>query len=131
MKVYLLSDYLKSFRGEPLSASQVICEISAIERIPDCLVSIKGKIARVCMIEVGKLFIEYKKTLPKDDNIYCSDNITCPQCGSADLDSLDAADSDNECECADCGSLFSYERHVEVTYTSKIVKRNDTILTLK
>lgn len=48
----------------------------------------------------------------------CTRNITCPYCGWEDVDSWEAGDSDDECECAHCGETFSYERIITVEYTS-------------
>ncbi len=44
--------------------------------------------------------------------------IVCPWCGHEQLDSWEMEDSDDECECNECGKAFAYERDVEVTYSS-------------
>ncbi|MAO23818.1 MAG: hypothetical protein Unbinned3818contig1000_2 [Prokaryotic dsDNA virus sp.] len=61
MKVYLFSDYLEAINGEPLSEDQAICEIDAIEKMPNGIVKIKGKLARVCCFfrEKDHIYIEY------------------------------------------------------------------------
>jgi hypothetical protein len=50
------------------------------------------------------------------------DEITCPYCGYANTDSWESSDSEDEEVCGSCGGVFSYERHVEVTYSSQPVK---------
>lgn len=49
-----------------------------------------------------------------------TDEITCPYCGYEMSDSWEMSDTDDEQECYNekCGKLFSYERIVEVTYSS-------------
>jgi hypothetical protein len=52
-------------------------------------------------------------------------NIMCPFCGYEDYDSGEMLNEDGECECGACGSIFSYQRDIEVSYCSKPVKLND------
>ena len=130
MKVYLFSDHLKTIHGEPLQENQLVCEIETVNSLPDGLVRITGKLARVCMISEDSIYIEFIGSMPKKDSIYFSINITCPHCGSEDSDSWEASDSDDEHHCDACGSVFSYERNVEVTYSSSVIERNDSVLTL-
>lgn len=133
MKVYLFSDCLKTIHGDPLQDSQSICEISNIDVFPDSLVRVKGRLARVCMIanSEGCIYIEFMGSMLKKDEISFSENITCPHCGSEDSDSWEADDNDDEHECEDCHSVFSYERNVDVTYSSKIIERNEKVVTLR
>lgn len=130
MKVYLFSDYLKTIHGDPLKESQTICEIDTINTMPDGLVRIAERVARVCMFSEEKIYIEFMGEMPKEEEISFSENITCPHCGSEDKDSWEASDSDDEHHCDTCGSVFSYERNLEVTYCSRIIKRNDSVLSL-
>lgn len=131
MRVYLFSDYLKAINGEPLQESQAICEIEGIQSMPDSLVQIQGKLAHVCMMAESDLYIEYVGDIPKLDEVDFSDEITCPHCGNEDRDSWEAGDSDDAHGCDTCGSIFSYERDVSVSYSSKIVERNDKVLLLR
>ena len=48
-----------------------------------------------------------------------TDEITCPWCGHEFGDSWEYGDSDDACECTECGKLFEYTRETEVTYTSR------------
>lgn len=131
MKVYLFSDYLKTIHGGQPDEYQLIGEIEPITKFPDGIVEIQGKLARVCTLTSDdSVYIEYIKSIPKEDEVSFSNNITCPYCGSEDHDSWEAADSDDGSQCDTCGSVFSYEREVEVTYSSKIVERNDKVMKL-
>ena len=130
MKVYLFSDYLEAIHGEPLQESQSVCEINSVNSMPDGLVRIKGKLARVCMFDSEIICIEFMGKIPKKEDISFSKDITCPHCGSEDRDSWEASDSDDEHCCDTCGSVFSYERNIEVTYSSSVIERNDSVLTL-
>lgn len=44
--------------------------------------------------------------------------ITCPYCGQEFSDSGEYADSDDDRYCDACDHSFSYERQVDVSYTS-------------
>ena len=50
------------------------------------------------------------------------DEITCPVCGSKQSDSWEACDDSDDEHCDDCGATYSYERNIEVSYTSNVVK---------
>ena len=129
MKVYLFSDYLKSIQGEPLSGDQSICDIDDVSEFPDGLISINNLTARVCSISSAGNFItiEFVGDILNDDEVNHSNEITCPHCGSEVSDSWECSDSDDNYSCDTCGSVFSYEREVEVTYNSTIVSRNASI----
>jgi DNA-directed RNA polymerase subunit RPC12/RpoP len=45
--------------------------------------------------------------------------IVCPHCGYVHGDSWEMPDSDNDFECSECEKLFSYERYIEITYTTR------------
>lgn len=53
---------------------------------------------------------------PKDHN-YTSE-ITCPFCGY-EMESWEMDDEEDDYECGNCGSTFSYQRHVTVEYCSQ------------
>ena len=64
-----------------------------------------------------------KKEIPENiDADYCNE-ITCPFCGFQEMDSEECPDSKDEEECLECGSIFSYERKIEVSYSSTKVKK--------
>ena len=55
---------------------------------------------------------------------YGTDNITCPYCGYENADSWEADESDDHYECPNCGSYFSYEREVIISYYSSPIEKN-------
>jgi DNA-directed RNA polymerase subunit RPC12/RpoP len=71
-----------------------------------------------------------KREKEKQSELYASgeeepsftDEIVCPWCGYEQSDPWEMYDSDDECECGNCEKIFSYERHVEVTYSSSRVE---------
>lgn len=130
MKVYLFKDYLKAKRGEAMQESQSICEIKTIKSFPDGLVRIKGKLARLCILSEDSAYIEFMGNIPKDEDISNAISITCPHCGTEEADSWEASDSDDNYDCGTCGSVFSYERNTEVTYSSSVIERNESVLAL-
>lgn len=54
--------------------------------------------------------------------------ITCPYCGYTIDDSWECSDKDDNYECPGCMSHFSYERNVEVTYTSYPKQKKDATI---
>ena len=60
------------------------------------------------------VYIENKE--PRDQN-YTSE-ITCPFCG-CEIESWEMDDEDDDYECENCGSRFSYQREVSVSYCSQ------------
>lgn len=59
---------------------------------------------------------------------YKTDNITCPYCGYENENSWEADDSDEHYKCPNCGSYFSYEREVDVSYYSSPVEKKDPLV---
>lgn len=55
------------------------------------------------------------------------DNIICPYCGYKDINSWEADDDEEKCECGVCGSIFSYQRVVTVEYCSQPVQKANII----
>ena len=53
----------------------------------------------------------------------CVNEITCPYCAHTKSDSWECDDSCEKEDCDICGSVFFYERIVEVSYTSIPVKK--------
>ena len=45
--------------------------------------------------------------------------ITCPYCGYEHGDSYEISDDIGDKQCLNCDKTFSYERHVEVTYSTE------------
>jgi len=44
--------------------------------------------------------------------------IVCPGCGDELGDSWELSDDDGDEQCGECGITFTWERHVEVTYST-------------
>lgn len=133
MKVYLFEDYLKTIHGSALTDDQVIAETESISEFPDCLLKINGKLATVCSWCEKEDYITIKWASPirNEDEAFCTDEIECPHCGYSSGDSFESPDSSDEEVCQSCGSTYSYERVVSVTYTSSILNRNEQILELR
>lgn len=80
-------------------------------------------------IEGDNFYIGISKVEMKDDediNDLYESEITCPACGSQLTDSWEMSDSDDEYQCENCGSIFSYEREIDVNYICTLVKKNTT-----
>ena len=48
--------------------------------------------------------------------------LTCPYCGYKDVDAFELLDDNGLEECARCGAEFEYEREIEITYSTKLIK---------
>lgn len=57
--------------------------------------------------------------------------IKCPYCGYEDCDSWEAGDSSDSNKCGRCGLLFSYDRYVEITYTSNPIEQKINIINIE
>lgn len=130
MKVYLFSDYLKTINGDPLQESQSICEVNTIYSMPNGLVRIKGKLAKVCALSGGNIYIKFMGKIPEKNEIHYSEHITCPHCGCENRDSSESPDSGYDIPCETCGSALSYWRVIAVTYSSIVVERNESVFPL-
>lgn len=90
-----------------------------------------------CMSGVGmKMKYAYVEKL-KEQDVFMSDaepmkrdftnSITCPYCG-CEVESWEMSDSEEEYECQNCKSIFSYERNVTVEYCSSPVRKSEPII---
>lgn len=131
MKVILFKDDLKTIHNEDFKPN-IICEINSINEFPEGLVYIQGKLAKCCSIHSKNdvLTIEYVEEPFNQDEIFKHNEIKCPYCGTETSDSWEYSD-DGEEICSVCGSEYSYERVVDVSYTTTIKKRNTNITELK
>lgn len=92
-----------------------------------CSLSGKGNKFRIAYVERVKnqsVFVDGED--PEEQ--YGADNITCPYCGYEDVDSWEANESDDHYECPNCGSYFSYEREVSVSYYSSPIEKNEPLV---
>lgn len=131
MKVLLFSEYLKTIHNKEYEPA-VICEITSIGKFPRGLISIEGKLARCCSFNTDKDFltIEYADELIDEDEIFQNEEIKCPYCGIEQSDSWDCED-EGYITCDSCYSEYTYERVVEVSYTSNIKKKNKNFTVFK
>lgn len=84
----------------------------------------RGEYYSVCMVDFAMNLAVARKVNMSEKGVsreYTS-NLTCPYCGYENLDSWEMADSDTESQCGVCGSVFSYDREIEVTYSSHPVE---------
>ena len=130
MKVTLWSERLKTHHDKSFEPT-VICEIYPIEDFPKGLIKINAKLARCCSLEKDKMLtVEYIDEILDENEVYGSNEIKCPYCGSELSDSWECSDDDT-IDCESCGSEYSYTRNVEVSYTSNLITKNEDITELK
>ena len=80
-----------------------------------------------CRMPKDKIWIVEEFTPKKDEDVYewCEEReITCPYCGNQNNDSWEAGDGEEEQECANCSSTFSWQKELNITYTSQPVKKH-------
>ena len=86
-----------------------------------CSLSGKGNIFNTAYVEEIKdstVIIDGEE--PEEQ--FGTDEITCPFC-KGELESFEMQDEAENYECPNCHSIFSYQREVEVTYSSQPVKQ--------
>ena len=126
MNVYLFKDYLASIHGEKLDESKAVAKIEPIKNLPSGLVRIDGRLARVCCLSNPAIYIAWIEEPKAEDECLFEFDAKCPHCGYKHSDSWEFADEDEQ-ECSMCGTVFSVVRNVEVTYSTKVIARNDAI----
>lgn len=104
-------------------------ELLIINNVAYTICSLSGKgnkfqIAYVERVKNQSVFVDGED--PEEQ--YGADNITCPYCGYEDVDSWEANESDDHYECSNCGSYFSYEREVSVSYYSSPIEKNEPLV---
>lgn len=62
--------------------------------------------------------VSEEKERPKDYEVSHTQEVVCPYCGEEQSDSWEFSDS-GETECGYCGIEFSYERIIDITYSSQ------------
>ncbi len=135
MKVYLFDDYLKCIKSGnkiELDDSKVIAEIEEIKDFPHGLVEIGGKLASPCALDIGDhsaFYINWADELLNEDECSFEQEARCPHCGKYVSDSWEFSDED-EHECESCGTKFSVNREIEVTYSTEVISRNTEVLNL-
>lgn len=104
-------------------------ELLIINNVAYTICSLSGKgnkfqIAYVESVKNQSVFVDGED--PEEQ--YGTDNIICPYCGYENEDSWEADESDEHYECPNCGSYFSYEREVSVSYYSSPVEKNEPLV---
>lgn len=104
-------------------------ELLIIDNMAYTICSLSGKgnkfqIAYVERVKNQSVFVDGED--PEEQ--YGTDNITCPYCGYEDADNWEADESDDHYECPNCGSYFSYEREVSVSYYSRPIEKSEPLV---
>lgn len=61
------------------------------------------------------------------DNFDFESYLKCPYCKHENFDSFELEDSSDSYECGNCGSVISFERIIDITYSSKAVKTSPVV----
>lgn len=130
MKIYELE---QSKRVDMFTQEKSIKEFTPIAEtdkdIEVCsTIKIYGKYYTVCskMTDNSYAIVEKINISDKpEEDLYGEDYITCPVCHEQNKDSFDYDDGDENYKCSYCGSVFSYQRVVNVTYNMQLKKRGD------
>lgn len=104
-------------------------------KVVDCDLAIStnimldGKVYHVCakypqnnLIGVREIQLE---STPED--VEYESHLTCPYCGGKNYDAFELSEDNDTINCGKCGSEIEYSREVEVTYSTRPVKRNNPI----
>jgi Zn ribbon nucleic-acid-binding protein len=123
MKAYKFN--MEMFKNDyDYAANQVLFELPDDQVDISSVILFNGQHYRVCMISQKKGFVGVKETeYNVDGKEYDFEQyITCPYCGHQDKDSWEVSEDDGKIECGACGSEFSYERIVDVSYSTRPIK---------
>jgi hypothetical protein len=114
---------MKNFWENKYDQMELIKEV--IEEPPtEGILDIDGKTYRFCALSPNvKVFGVQEITLNKRPKREDNGDFICPYCGTEDYDAWEYSSDNEVVECKICDSEIEYERHVEVTYTVKPVKR--------
>ena len=91
----------------------------------------KGQECKMAFVEVirNKHFLEFdNENEPK--SIYNESVLICPYCGDTE-ESFELPDEEEEHECPNCGSVFSYQKVINVTYDCQPVRKTDSVVVLE
>lgn len=104
-------------------------ELLIINNVAYTICSLSGKgnkfqIAYVERVKNQSVFVDGED--PEEQ--YGTENIICPYCGYEDADSWEADELDYHYECPNCGSYFSYEREVSVSYYSRPIEKSEPMV---
>lgn len=107
------------------AADVVLFEINE-DDIADVLL-FNGRYYRVCMTSPkhGVIGVEETYYNVAGEEYFREQYITCPYCGHQNQDSWEVSGDDGETDCGACGSTFSYERIVDVSYSTSPIKATE------
>ncbi|MRS25818.1 hypothetical protein [Bacillus sp. RIT694] len=92
-------------------------------------IMIDGKVYHVCAKYpqnnlIGVREIQLQST---PEEVEYEEYLTCPYCGEKDIDAWERSQDNDKIDCSTCGSEIEYSREVEITYSTKPIKRNNPI----
>lgn len=96
-----------------------------------CALTCKGQKCRMAFVHAitNKHFLDFIDGTDEPESIYDEDVLICPYCGNNE-ESFELPDENDEHECPNCGSIFSYQRIVSVSYDSQPVRKTNSIVVL-
>ncbi|MGW5955862.1 hypothetical protein [Bacillus mycoides] len=109
---------------EPEVIKVVNCDLAISTNI-----MIDGKVYHVCAKYpqnnlIGVREIQLQSTTA---DVEYEEHLTCPYCGEKDVDAWERSQDNDTIDCSKCGSEIEYSREVEITYSTKPIKRNNPI----
>ncbi|PFL63352.1 hypothetical protein COJ27_16240 [Bacillus cereus] len=92
-------------------------------------IMIDGKVYHVCAKYpqnnlIGVREIQLQST---PEEIEYEEQLICPYCKGKDIDAWERSQDSDTINCGKCGSEIEYSREVEITYSTKPIKRNKPI----
>lgn len=106
----------------PIAETDKEIDISQVLRIDGRLYSVWMKRG-----DNSYAYVEEIDLSKSEDELYREDEIICPHCKNVVSDSYEYPDYDAHFKCGCCGSIFSYERIVDVTYDMILVKKGEVL----
>ncbi len=113
---YGIDDHYEDIQSDLLVESDVIEGLTPFTH--------NGYLYSPCSYSRQYGYAVYSKKIVEEeiDSDYTSE-IVCPYCGYTQGDSWELPDNSDEEICQGCNSKFSYERNVEVTYSSTKIEK--------
>ena len=93
-------------------------------------VKLNNRYYRCCMLDLSNdsSYVQFVNDyIPRDDDTYTNNYLTCPYCGYEDENSFELPDEDDEYECPQCKSILKYNRQITVSYDVQVVKEKEPI----
>lgn len=132
MKIYVVNDSSK--RVDLIVERKKIEDLVPIaetnQDINVCqAIKIGEKFYTVCskMCDNSYCIVEEITLSDEEDELSYEDEIICPVCKKAVMDSWEYPDYDSDFKCSYCGSIFSYERITNPEYNMTLKKRGEVL----